>query len=70
MGEEADADWQAGLIEWGYEDAEKAKRPLRPHPYVPSYMHMGDCQSCGHTQHAPIHNSAHRVRRVPKRSTP
>lgn len=26
MGEEADADWQAGLVEWGIEDAKKAYR--------------------------------------------
>lgn len=24
MGEEADADWQDGLVEWGIEDAEKS----------------------------------------------
>lgn len=25
MGEEADADWQAGLSEWGYADAKRAE---------------------------------------------
>jgi hypothetical protein len=30
-------------------------RELEPHAYVPSAMHMGDCQVCGHQQSAPIH---------------
>lgn len=29
---------------------------LEPHTYVPSAMHMGDCQVCGHLQGAPIHS--------------
>lgn len=29
MGEEADADWDAALIEWGYEDAERMDRERR-----------------------------------------
>jgi len=28
MGEEADADWQAGLVEWGYENG-RDRRPER-----------------------------------------
>jgi hypothetical protein len=28
---------------------------LEPHAYVPSAMHMGDCQVCGHQQSAAIH---------------
>lgn len=59
MGDEADADWQEGLVEWGREDA-KSVRPLTPHPYIPSYMHMGDCRICGHDQHAPIHKMLRR----------
>lgn len=29
MGEEADADWQEGLIEWGRKDAQEALRPYK-----------------------------------------
>jgi hypothetical protein len=29
---------------------------LQPHAYVPSAMHMGDCQVCGHLQGAAIHS--------------
>jgi hypothetical protein len=28
---------------------------IAPHAYVPSAMHMGDCQICGHVQEAAIH---------------
>jgi hypothetical protein len=26
-----------------------------PHRYVPSTMHMGDCDICGHVQQSPLH---------------
>ena len=29
---------------------------IEPHAYVPSAMHMGDCQVCGHLQGAPHHS--------------
>jgi hypothetical protein len=51
MGEEADADWQAGLAEWGAETV----RTIKPHAYVPSAMHMGDCMICGHVQESIVH---------------
>jgi hypothetical protein len=38
MGEEADADWQEGLIEWGQEDAE----PSDPRRDCPWKCKMGD----------------------------
>lgn len=28
---------------------------IKPHNYVPSAMHMGDCAVCGHIQNATIH---------------
>lgn len=28
---------------------------VQPHHYVPSAMHMGDCDVCGHTQQSPMH---------------
>lgn len=31
---------------------------LQPHAYVPSAMHMGDCQLCGHIRESPIHGHA------------
>jgi len=35
---------------------EKPLEELEPHAYVPSAMHMGDCQVCGHLQGSPIHS--------------
>lgn len=29
---------------------------VKPHQYIPSTIHMGDCAICGHVQEAPIHN--------------
>lgn len=28
---------------------------VKPHAYVPSIMHMGDCAICGHMQISPLH---------------
>jgi hypothetical protein len=28
---------------------------IKPHAYIPSALHMGDCMMCGHLQDAPIH---------------
>ncbi len=36
MGEEADADWQAGLIEWGYNDAEEYYKMVVVNKRAPS----------------------------------
>lgn len=42
MGDEADADWQDGLVEWGFEDA-RADRERRPKwlgkPRADAYRH-------------------------------
>jgi uncharacterized small protein (DUF1192 family) len=35
----------------------KAGEQLKPHLYVPSTLHMGDCAVCGHLQHAAIHGA-------------
>lgn len=59
MGEEADADWEAGLVEWGQEDAKGTCR-IRPHTYIPSYQHMGDCAVCGHGQGSLLHQNPKR----------
>jgi hypothetical protein len=38
------------------EQQQEAVKELEPHAYVPSTMHMGDCQVCGHLQGAAIHS--------------
>lgn len=50
MGEEADADWQAGLIEWGIEDT---KRALGQSWYCESCaveVYQLRCVHCGKTK--------------------
>jgi hypothetical protein len=50
MGEEADADWQAGLVEWGIEDT---KRATQASWYCePCAVEVYDrcCKICGKTR--------------------
>lgn len=45
MGDEADADWQAGLVEWGIEDDKKARSWYCDQCHVEVYQLR--CVHCG-----------------------
>ncbi len=60
VGECINVGWCGGHQECEMRQALSAREEpgeIKPHSYVPSAQHMGDCRICGHVEDSPIHGT-------------